>query len=202
MIFLDSITGQVLWHKFITAETKENYQEGLNFLEQNGFQILSVTIDGRRGIASVFKDYPVQICQFHIQKRVSLLLTKNPQTYPGKDLKEINDLFIRNRLTEKELGKTLALFCKMHKDFLEETNDQGRFKHERLIQALRTFKRSMKHLFTYQGYPHLKIPNTTNHLDGGVNPKLKDLVRRHRGMKIERRNKLLVNLLYDLGNSR
>lgn len=56
----------------------------------------------------------------------------------------------------------------------------------------------MKYLFTFQHYPALKIPNTTNDIDGGVNTKLKDLVRRHRGMNIQRRNKLLVKLLYNL----
>jgi len=35
-------------------------------------------------------------------------------------------------------------------------------------------------------------------VDGGVNTKLKELDRRHRGMKIDRRNKILVKLLYDL----
>jgi len=38
-------------------------------------------------------------------------------------------------------------------------------------------------------------------VDGGVNPKLKDLNRRHRGMRIDRRNKLLMKLLSDLGEN-
>lgn len=146
----------------------------------------------------------------HIQKRIQTLLTKNPKT-DGKELKEINNLFIRNRLTEQELGKTLALFCKRNYHFLSERNEENKYKHKRIIQALRCFKTNMKYLFTHQKYPDLNIPNTTNHrvslksidfrvvyVDGGVNTKLKDLVRRHRGMKIERRNKLLVNLLYNL----
>jgi len=133
----------------------------------------------------------------HIQKRIQTLLTQNPKT-DGKELKEINNLFIRNRLTEQELGKTLALFCKRNYHFLSERNEENKYKHKRIIQALRCFKTNMKYLFTHQKYPDLNIPNTTNYVDGGVNTKLKDLVRRHRGMKIERRNKLLVNLLYNL----
>jgi len=38
-------------------------------------------------------------------------------------------------------------------------------------------------------------------VDGGVNPKLKELNRRHRGVRRDRRNKLLVKLLYDLGGN-
>jgi hypothetical protein len=56
----------------------------------------------------------------------------------------------------------------------------------------------MNRLFTFQEYPELNIPNTTNHIDGGINTKLKDLNRRHRGMRQDRRNKLLTNLLYNL----
>lgn len=196
---MDSISSKVIWHKFIQSETKENYLEGLLFLEQNEFEILSVTIDGRRGIADVFKNYPVQICQFHIYTRISKLLTKKPKTEAGKDLKQINDPFIYLRLSENELGRTLARFCHKHSSFLEEINDKGKPKHKRIIQDLKTFKRSMKKLFVYQDYPELNIPNTTNHLDGGINPKIKDLARKHRGMRKSRRNKLITVLLNSLG---
>jgi len=192
----------VLWFKFIESEKKEHYLEGLKFLIEKGFTILSVTIDGRRGIASVFSKYPVQVCQFHVQKRVSTLLTKNPRTNEGKELKQINDLFIKNRLTEKQLGRTLALFCKRNHAFLTERNEQGNYKHYRIIQALRCYKRNMKYLFTFQKYSNLNIPNTTNHIDGGINPKLKELNRIHRGMRVDRRNKLLTLLLLNLKKKR
>ena len=198
LIFYDSISDRVIWHKFIQSETKAEYQEGLDYLLKLGFEIQSVTIDGRRGIANVFKDYPVQICQFHVQKRIRTLLTGNPRSDAGRELKQINSLFIQNRLTEQQLGKTLALYCKRHSEFLNHRNSQGKYKYSRIIQALRTFKRSMKHLFICQEYPVLNVPNTTNNIDGGINTKLKDLNRRHRGMNINRRNKLLINLLYNL----
>ena len=47
--------------------------EGLRYLEERGFEILSVTIDGRRGIKSVFSDYPVQICQFQPEVQTGLV---------------------------------------------------------------------------------------------------------------------------------
>ena len=42
----------------------------------------------------------------------------------------------------------------------------------------------MNRLFTFQQYPRLNIPKTTNHIDGGINTKLKDLNRRHSGDRI------------------
>ena len=49
-------------NKKFQNKTKENYLEGFNFFLQKGFEILSVTIDGRRGIPVIFSKYPIQIC--------------------------------------------------------------------------------------------------------------------------------------------
>ena len=135
---------------------------------------------------------------FIFKKTIRTLVTKKPNKWWREELKNINSLFIQNRLAEKELGKTLALYCRRNYHFLIEKNDQGEYKHNRIIRALKTYKRNLKYLFTYQEYLDPNIPNTTNHVDGGVNPKLKELNRKHRGMRIDRRNKLLTILLYNL----
>jgi hypothetical protein len=57
----------------------------------------------------------------------------------------------------------------------------------------------INHLFAFQDYPEQNIPNTTNHLDGGVNPKIKKLVYDHRGLNKTRRNKLIEVLVWSLG---
>ena len=109
MAFVDALTGEVLWFKFLKNETKgevgsgfpneasprqNGYQEGLNYLENRGFEILGVVTDGRRGLANVFKKYPYQICLFHIQKGIRTLLTKNPKSEAGQSLYLINKTFI------------------------------------------------------------------------------------------------------------
>ena len=86
-------------------------------------------------------------------------------------------MFIKNRLTEKKLGKTLTLFCKRNYHFLSKKNEENKYKHNRIIQALRYFKHNIKYLFMYQKYLKLSIPNITNHIDDGVNTKLKNLNR-------------------------
>ena len=52
---------------------------------------------------------------------------------------------------EKELGKTLAFYYRRNYHFLIEKNYQGKYKHKRIIRTLRTYKRNMKYLFTFQG---------------------------------------------------
>jgi len=191
-----------LWFKFIQSETKENYLEGLNFLLQKGFEILSVTIDGRRGIAQLFNKYPVQVCQFHVQKGILNRTTLNPKTECGKRLKYIATHFICDRWTKEKFTTEIQNILQEFNSFLTEKNENNQYVHRRLRSALFGIKLALPYLFTYQYFPKLKIANTTNHIDGGVNPKLKELNRQHRGMRVDRRNKLLVKLLSDLGRNR
>lgn len=102
------------------------------------------------------------------------------------------------------------------------------YTHKRLRTAVNSLRRNMDKLFTYQNtgknvaesstarkntagndassntYETLNTqstpntPNTTNHVEGGVNPKVKELVRIHKGMRIDRRNKLIIYLLSKL----
>ena len=198
LIFFDSISGKVLWFKFIQSETKENYLEGLRYLEQREFEILSVTIDGRRGIPSIFRKYPVQVCQFHVQRRILNRTTLNPKSECGRRLKYIATHFIQERWTRERFTREIQNLLEEFYQFLTEKNDNNQYTHRNLRSAFYGIKLALPNLFTYQDFPHLNIPNTTNHVDGGVNTKLKELNRHHRGMRADRRNKLLVNLLYNL----
>ena len=124
--------------------------------------------------------------------------TLNPKTDCGKRLKYIATHFIQKRWTKDKFIQEVSLILEEFKDFLNERNEHNQYQHKRLRSALFGIKLALLYLFTYQDYPNLNIPNTTNHIDGGVNTKVKNLVKLHRGMRIDRRNKLLVNLLYNL----
>lgn len=63
---MDSITHEILIWKHIQTEKVGDYKYLLNELLIIGYTILSVTIDGKRGVSKVFKDYPVQMCHFHL----------------------------------------------------------------------------------------------------------------------------------------
>ncbi|MEW6408460.1 MAG: hypothetical protein AB1465_07440, partial [Patescibacteria group bacterium] len=49
-------------------------------------------------------------------------------------------------------------------------------------------------LYTYQKYPELNIPNTTNSLDGTFSH-LKDMLRIHRGLKRTQKLKMIDEIL-------
>jgi hypothetical protein len=222
MVFVDALTGQAVWARFLKNETNDYYQEGLNYLESRGFEILGVLSDGKRGLAKRFKNYPYQVCQFHIQKGISNLLTKNPKAQAGKELKIINDKFIKLRATEDQMGYQLALLCKRHAKFLSEKSptDSKKYKHTNIIKALNKYKNNLKYMFTFQTQEQLTrdqtgaeavaeilkrkdriFPNTTNDIDGGVFSPTKKLLGNHGGLTKPRRTRMIIEILNHRGKN-
>lgn len=64
LFLIDSVTYEILIWKHIQSEKIAYYKYLLNELLGLGYKILSVTIDGKRGVLNVFKNYPVQMCHF------------------------------------------------------------------------------------------------------------------------------------------
>jgi hypothetical protein len=68
------------------------------------------------------------------------------------------------------------------------------FTHRRLRSAYRSLMSNLPYLYTFERYPHLKIPHTTNTLEGTFGH-MKDKVRVHRGLRLERKQRLIEQLL-------
>ena len=207
MVFLDSITGQILWFKFLKNETNLDYQEGLKYLEERGFEILGAVTDGRRGLVNIFKKYPYQTCQFHLQKGIRTLLTKNPRSDAGKSLYAINKSFIKDKLIRQEYLDKIEEHLQIHQDYINEISDidPTRYKHERHRKALRKIKTNLKYMFTFQetieDNSALNIPNTTNHIDGGLFSPLKKLLKNHNGLSKEHRKTLIIQFCNSRGKT-
>lgn len=158
------------------------------------------------------QNIPIQLCQFHFQQTILRKTTLRPKTELGQYLKYLANSFIKDRWQQWQLDLYHEVLSNIYKEFLNERNDKQQFRHRRLRSAMRSIKTCSQYLFTYQESisstttssttdTTSKTPNTTNHIDGGVNTKLKELVRLHRGMNIQRRNKLIEVLLSSLGKS-
>jgi hypothetical protein len=181
----------------ISSETKAVYAEMRAILEELGYIIDAVVIDGKPGIKRVFEDVPVQLCQFHQIATINRHLTRRPKLEAGKELR-----FIALQLTEldeKTLSVLLETWHAKWKIFLREKtfHPDGRhwhYTHRRIRSAYHSLKKNLADLFTYQRHPNLNIPNTTNSLDGSFSH-LKDLLRIHRGLKRHRRWKIIQEIL-------
>ena len=198
LVFRDNLAKENLIWKHLHTEKAEDYLQLKLFLEKKGYQIQAVVIDGKQGVASVFKDMPVQLCQFHQVKTITTKLTRKPKLEASIELRKLS--LILTNTTEDVFKKELSCWYEKWKDFLNEKTlntetSRQYFTHKRLRSAYRSLNRNLPYLFTYQKYPKLNIPNTTNSLDGGVFSHMKKLLKNHNGLRNELREKLVNDYL-------
>jgi hypothetical protein len=186
----------IWWHE-VQKEVMANYHYGRKILEDHGWRFAAAVVDGRRGLTTVFKDIPVQICQFHQMKQVTKYLTRRPETLAGQELRSI--MLELPRSNEKEFTKLLSDWKKKWNTFIQDKTYVTRTKywyytHKKVRSAYMSLERNLPYLFTYLKYPELKIPNTTNSLDGSF-AHLKAKLSVHRGLRKDRRYKMISEIL-------
>ena len=196
-IFRSPSLHKNLWYTEVTKEIMATYYYGRKILEDKGWGFTAAVVDGRRGMTTVFKDIPVQICQFHQMKTVTKYLTRRPETLAGQELRSI--MLQLPRSNKKEFTKLLADWKKEWNNFItDKTYVTGTkywyYTHKKVRGAYLSLERNLPYLFTYLKYPELHIPNTTNTIDGyfaGVKKK----VAAHHGLRKDRRFKVISELL-------
>lgn len=186
----------LVWKTSLT-ENALIYHELRWQLEKLGFEITAAVIDGKPGIIDVFWDMPIQMCQFHQIAIMTRYLTTRPKLPAGQMLRHIAKQISRSN--EEEMQKLLDSWHRKWKDFLKEKTFNPETKrwfytHKRLRSAYRSIMKNLPILYTYQKYPELRIPNTTNSLDGTFSH-LKDMLRIHRGLKKNRKLKIINEIL-------
>ncbi len=182
----------------VQTESVDVYRQGRIELERQGYIILAIVLDGRPGVRQLFSDIPVQMCHFHQKQIIARYLTNNPKLSASIELKTITAALCET--DETTFASALGAWHKEWSSFLKErTTDQvtgkWHYTHKRLRSAYRSLKANLPYLFTYQKYPHLNIPNTTNSLDGCF-AYLKELVRVHRGSTKVLKSKIIEEVLW------
>ena len=175
---MDSITHEILIWKHIQTKRVDDYKYLLVELLALGYTILSVTIDGKRGVNSVFKDYPVQMCHFHQKRIIQRYITLNPKLEASQELKKIMTKLKYS--DESRFSKALDIWYIKYKDFLNEI-------------TLPPYNR--KYSFTYKNHNKLNLSNTTNLIEGGAFSPLKILSKIHRALSKSLKLKIVDVLL-------
>ena len=197
MLFKDNITKENLLKYYIKTESNTKYREGIEELRSRGYVIKAIVCDGRRGLIQSFENIPVQMCQFHQAAIVRRYITKNPRMPAAIELKQIVDIM---KQTDKESSEgALNEWNRKWKTFLNErtiNEETGKsfYTHKRLRSAYRSLKTNLKWLFTWYDHMELNIPNTTNAIDGHF-ADLKNKLRNHNGLSIERKKKFINEFL-------
>jgi DNA-directed RNA polymerase subunit RPC12/RpoP len=192
-----------LWWSEVSSEKQAHYFYGRKILEDKGWTFTAAVVDGRRGLATVFQDMPVQICHFHQIQRVTTYLTKKPQTDAARELRTLS--LTLPKTDEATFTDALTLWEKRwHNFYTEKTYVTGTqhwyYTHKNVRSAYLSLKKNLPHLFTYQKHPELSIPNTTNSIDGSF-ASLKQKVAAHCGLRRDRRYKIISELLRGKDNS-
>lgn len=193
-------SNNLTW-KEIETEKVEYYEELISTLQNAGVLFSSFVIDGKRGVLHMilkkFPNIPVQLCQFHQLQIITRYLSKKPKLEAGKELRRLS--LMLTKTDRKSFTDNLNQWYERWKDFLSEKTInpitcRWHFTHRRLKSAYRSLKTNLPYLFTCLDYPKLKIPNTTNSCDGSF-AHWKGKLGVHRGLKKERRSKMMNYLL-------
>jgi hypothetical protein len=185
MVFRDAYRKNNLHWRYVTYETVKLYKQGIRLLKLKRWDIKAIVCDGRRGLFKAFPGIPIQMCHFHQLSIIRRYLTQNPRLEAHIELKQLS-----SALTS--IDKESWLFAldqwhlKWHEYLKEKTIDtitgKWHYTHKKLRSAYNSLKAHTPYLFTFQDYPELKIPNTTNSLDGSFT-NLKTKLRNHQGIK-------------------
>lgn len=192
----DKTKKNIFW-RFIDYERVEAYERARKKIESQGFEISAMVSDGRPGVRGVFGDVPCQMCHFHQRQIIIRHLTTRPKLEAGIELKKIAETL--SNTTEKRFTEMLDLWHQKWQPFLKEMTynpETGRkfYTHRRIRSAHYSLRKNLPYLFTYQKYPKLNIPTTTNSLEGCFSH-LKELIKIHRGLKLKTKIKMIDGIL-------
>ena len=190
--------GQNLYFDVVERENLSEYQNAIFRLRDAGFEVSAIVADGFLGLRKLFSKIPFQKCHFHQFQTVTKYISKNPKLPASIEFRNL--MFSLKYAKKQTFECDLNLWYQKWQKFLAEksTNPEtGKqvFTHKRLRQAFFAVRRNLDNLFTFQHFPKLKIPNTTNSIDGFFGH-LKSKIKNHRGISQVTRFKLISDLVF------
>lgn len=200
---IDAHTNKLLYfHEIYHAETIQDYLDGYQTLLDAGIKPLVCVVDGRRGLieAMEYRGLKVQVCLFHILLAVRRYLTNNPVLEPNKELKILAETLCSAhiRLDRFHFASLLHGFFVRNEKWLKERtkleNGHWEYTHQDTRRAYQAIQKHFPWLFTYEKYPELQIPRTSNMIEGKFG-NAKDKLKLHHGYTNELKIKILFSLL-------
>lgn len=197
LVIRDPNAHENVYRKEMLSETTSAYQMAKWELECGGFVLTAFVGDGRIAVPWLFADLPVQMCHFHQLQIIIRYTTLNPILPAGVELLALAKTLAH---TDKEtFTRHFNEWQEVWNEFLKErTRDPStkrwHYTHKRLRGARESLRSHLPYLFTFEDYPELHIPNTTNSLDGSFS-KVKTAIAAHAGLTHKRKLKLVLSLL-------
>ena len=190
----------VSWH-FVPRETTATWSAFLQSHKTAGIEPQYIICDGQKGlltaISLVWPNAQVQRCLIHVTRQAKNWLTQHPKTRAGKTLLVLVRALssIRTKRQKRRWIRAFHAWCKKHSAFLNErtTTTENRWWYtHRKVRAVRSLlQNALPNLFRF--VTDASLPRTSNHVEGGVNSRLQELLRCHRGIPAASR-RVLVGL--------
>lgn len=180
------------------AVERESYGSWMPFLaklDNRGIKPTVVVCDGQRGllkaISAVWPKAKTQRCLIHVIRQASSWLTQNPKILAGQELLVLVRLLgtVRTRRQKRKWIRAFNHWRRRYHEFLKERS-RGEGKHwwytHRKLRGVRSLlANAVPDLFRYVSDP--TIPRTSNHVEGGMNSRIKELFHSHRGISLRKK---------------
>jgi len=167
-----------------------------------------VVCDGQKGllkaIHAVWPGVAIQRCHFHVLQLARRYLTRRPKTEAGQDIQALMRQMTVAR-THEDAGawrRAYDAWEKKYASFLVErtyyragTRMRWWYTHRNLRGMRSLIQGALPHLFTFLDHPG--TPNTTNHVEGGINAMIAEALRLHRGLRLHQKETLVSLLLVE-----
>ena len=183
--------GRCVSWKGVRRENEEAWSGFLRPLVPSGAPTY-VVCDGQKGLLKAVREtFPsclVQRCITHVARRAQSLLTLRPKTPQGRELLALVRTLtkVRTRRQKRRWVRSFHAWKRRTHGFLKEkarsSSGRGWYVHRNL--------RAVRSLLTYAGHDLFRYvrgascPRTSNDVEGGMNARLKELLRCHRGMDL------------------
>lgn len=200
LVVEDAYRREPIGWAFAARESYVSWYACLHALKGQGIAPRFAVCDGHRGLGKALRElWPeirVQRCLAHVIREAKARLTQHPQSEAARDLLHLVRQLpgIRTKRQRRRWLRSWRQWLRRYDGFLKERTanpDVPRrwwYTHRKLRSVRALLAHSVEDLFLYTRYP--QIPRTTNAVEGGINSRLKDLYRRHRGLSLERKTTL------------
>ena len=200
MLAIDESSGMPLYMAFIAHERVQDYVDAVRSIEERGYTIKGIVIDGMKSLFSEFSAYKIQMCQYHMIQIVRRYLTLHPRLLAARELKALVDNIVNEDGPEFE-----SKYLHWKSQWVEMLNRRStlksgktQFTHRRLRSAMHSVDFYLPYLFTYQQPECNGMPNTNNKIEGTFTD-LKKNLNNHSGMSKENRKRFISGFFLALG---
>jgi hypothetical protein len=175
-------------------ESADSWFRFLAGLRREGVSPPYIVCDAQRGLLKAIREvWPgaeIQRCLIHVTRQARTWLTMHPKMAAGADLlglvRELGS--VRTKRQKRRWIRRFRRWQKRFAAFLKErTQGDGHwwYTHRKLRAVRSLIANAIPDLFRFVSDP--TVPRTSNHVEGGLNARIKELLRCRRGLSVKKK---------------